>query len=257
MAAQYLAGFLFLQWVHSDPKTATPLTVARYGYYFGERSDIRRKLWLSSGAGLALVMLPVILALRPRARPLHGSARFSTRGEARQAGLFSPVGIILARVGRRLLRLPGQQGVAVIARSRSGKGAGIVIPNLFEWPDSLICVDPKHENYTITAGHRARSGHAVYLFAPFSETRNTARWNPLGYIPDDPALRINGLQRIADMLYRRRRASIRSGPPRRVRCSSASGSMCSRRRDCLERSARSCGRAWPRTMRGSVRTGSG
>ena len=93
MAAQYLAGFLFLQWVHSDPKTATPLTVARYGYYFGERSDIRRKLWVSSGAGLALVMLPVILALRPRTRPLHGSARFSTRGEARQAGLFSPVGI--------------------------------------------------------------------------------------------------------------------------------------------------------------------
>ena len=68
LAAQYLAGFLFLQWVHNDPKTATPLTVARYGYYFGERSDIRRKLWVSSGAGLALVMLPVILALRPRAQ---------------------------------------------------------------------------------------------------------------------------------------------------------------------------------------------
>ena len=101
LAAQYLAGFLFLQWVHSDPKTATPLTVARYGYYFSERKDIRRKLWVSSGAGLALVMLPVILALRPRARPLHGSARFSTRGEARHAGLFSPVGIILARLGRR------------------------------------------------------------------------------------------------------------------------------------------------------------
>ena len=32
LAAQYLAGFLFLQWVHNDPKTATPLTVARYGY---------------------------------------------------------------------------------------------------------------------------------------------------------------------------------------------------------------------------------
>jgi len=79
LAAQYLAGFLFLQWVHSDPKTATPLTVARYGYYFSERKDIRRKLWVSSGAGLALVMLPVILALRPRARALHGSARFSTR----------------------------------------------------------------------------------------------------------------------------------------------------------------------------------
>jgi type IV secretion system protein VirD4 len=201
IGAQYLAGFLFLQWVRADPKTASPLTVARYAYYFGERVDIRRKLWVSSGGGLALVLIPLILALRPRSPPLHGEAKFSTKGQVRRAGLFGPSGIILARVGTKLLRLPGQQGVAVIARSRSGKGAGIVIPNLFEWPDSLICVDPKHENYTTTAGHRARSGHAVFRFDPFSESRNTARWNPLGYIPDDPALRINGLQRIADMLY--------------------------------------------------------
>lgn len=201
IGAQYLAGFLFLQWVRADPKTASPLTVARYGYYFGEREDIRRKLWVSSGTGLLLAFIPLIIALRPRSPPLHGDAKFSTKGQVRRAGLFAPSGIILARVGRKLLRLPGQQGVAVIARSRSGKGAGIVIPNLFEWPDSLICVDPKHENYTITAGHRARSGHAVFLFDPFSESRNTARWNPLGYIAEDPALRINGLQRIADMLY--------------------------------------------------------
>jgi type IV secretion system protein VirD4 len=201
LAGQYLAGFLFLLWVRSDPKQATPLTITRYAYYYGARRDITRKLWISSGAGLALALVPTILVLWPRAAPLHGNARFSTRTEVRSAGLFSPLGIILARVGRQLLRLPGQQGVAVIARSRSGKGAGIVIPNLLEWPDSLICVDPKHENYTITAGHRVRCGHAVYLFDPFSETRNTARWNPLGYIPDDPALRVNALQRIADMLY--------------------------------------------------------
>ncbi|QOJ31415.1 MAG: type IV secretory system conjugative DNA transfer family protein [Gammaproteobacteria bacterium] len=201
IAAQYLAGFVFLQWVRADPKAASPLTVLRYGYYFGEREDIRRKLWVSSGAGLLLAFIPLVIALRPRSPPLHGDAKFSTKGQVRRAGLFAPSGIILARVGRKLLRLFGQQGVAVIARSRSGKGAGIVIPNLFEWPDSLICVDPKHENYTITAGHRARTGHAVFLFDPFSESRNTARWNPLGYISDDPALRINGLQRIADMLY--------------------------------------------------------
>ncbi|MDY0067740.1 MAG: type IV secretory system conjugative DNA transfer family protein [Steroidobacteraceae bacterium] len=201
LAGQYLAGFLFLRSVQADPREATPLTVVRYGYYFGAREDIRQKLWISSGAGLALVLLPVALALRPRARPLHGDAKFSTRRQVRRAGLLAPGGIILARMGRRLLRLSGQQGVAVIARSRSGKGAGIVIPNLLEWPDSVICVDPKRENYTVTAGHRARCGHAVYLFDPFSESRNTARWNPLGYIPEDPALRVNGLQRIADMLY--------------------------------------------------------
>jgi type IV secretion system protein VirD4 len=201
IGAQYLAGFLFLQWVRADPRTATPLTVARYAYYYSGRADVRRKLWISSGAGLISALIPLLLVLRPKAPALHGDAKFSTRAQVRQAGLFSPGGIILARLGRRLLRLPGQQGVAVIARSRSGKGAGIVIPNLFEWPDSLICVDPKRENYTITAGHRAREGHAVFLFDPFSESRNTARWNPLGYIPDDPVLRINGLQRISDMLY--------------------------------------------------------
>lgn len=201
LAAQYLAAFLFLQWVRADPKAASPLTIVRYSYYFGEREDIRRKLWVSSGAGLLLAFIPLIIVLRPRSPPLHGDAKFSTKEQVRRAGLFAPSGIILARVGRKLLRLPGQQGVAVIARSRSGKGAGIVIPNLFEWPDSLICVDPKHENYTITAGHRARYGHAVFLFDPFSEVRNSARWNPLGYISDDPTLRVNGLQRIADMLY--------------------------------------------------------
>ena len=200
-AAQYVAAVVFLEWVRADPRAATPLTIARYAYYYGARADVHVKLWISTGAGLLFVLIPLVLVLRPRAPPLHGNAQFSTRTQVRRAGLFSPGGIILARLGRRLLRLPGQQGVAVIARSRSGKGAGIVIPNLFEWPDSLICVDPKHENYTITAGHRARAGHAVFLFDPFSEQRNTARWNPLGYIPDDPMLRINGLQRIADMLY--------------------------------------------------------
>lgn len=201
MLAQYLAGYLFLWWVRADPREASPFTVARYAYYYGDRQDLRQRLAISSSIGFALVGISALAALLPRPRSLHGSARFSTRAEVVRAGLFSRYGIILSRRGGRLLRLPGQQGVAVIARSRSGKGAGIVVPNLFEWPDSLICVDPKRENYSITAGHRARAGHAVYLFDPFSETRNTARWNPLGYIPNDPALRINGLQRIADMLY--------------------------------------------------------
>jgi type IV secretion system protein VirD4 len=199
--AQYLAGYLFLWWVRVDPREATPLTIGRYAYYYGHRQDLRQRLTISSAVGFALVSVSVLAALRPKPRSLHGDAKFSTRAQVARAGLFSPFGIILSRLGGRLLKLPGQQGVAVIARSRSGKGAGIVVPNLFEWPDSVICVDPKKENHTVTAGHRARSGQAVYLFDPFSETRNTARWNPLGYIPNDPALRINDLQRIADMLY--------------------------------------------------------
>jgi hypothetical protein len=89
VAAQYLAGYVFLYWVHADPKTATPLTIARYAYYYGARADIRRKLWMSSTAGLALILFPAILALLPRRASLHGNARFATRREIARAGLSS------------------------------------------------------------------------------------------------------------------------------------------------------------------------
>ena len=36
LAGQYLAGFLFLWSVHADVRSASPLTVARYGYYYGQ-----------------------------------------------------------------------------------------------------------------------------------------------------------------------------------------------------------------------------
>src|SRR5882757_2499471 len=79
LAAQYLAGYVFLYWIHADPKTATPLTIARYAYYYGTREDIHRKLWVSSMVGLGLVSIPAILALLPKPRSLHGDATFSTQ----------------------------------------------------------------------------------------------------------------------------------------------------------------------------------
>jgi type IV secretion system protein VirD4 len=201
VASQYFAAYIFLMWFSLNPRAATPLTVARYAYYYGARADVQRRAWVSSAGGLALALLPAVAFLLPKRRPLYGEARFSSRAEVRRAGLLHSHGIILSSFHRKLLRLRGQQGVAVIARSRKGKGVGIVLPNLLDWRDSVICVDPKKENYTVSAGFRQRMGQAVYLFEPFSESRNTARWNPLGYVSDDPALRVNGLQRIADMLY--------------------------------------------------------
>jgi type IV secretion system protein VirD4 len=201
VASQYFAGFIFLAWFRLDPTHASPLTLARYAYYFGAREDVRRRVWASSAAGMVLAMIPAVAVLLPRRRPLHGEAQFSRRREVARAGLLGDRGLILSQLDRRLIRLPGQQGVAVAARSRSGKGAGIVIPNLLDWPDSTICVDIKKENWTVTAGFRAYCGQQVFLFDPYSETGNTARWNPLGYVSPHPGLRVNDLQRIADMLY--------------------------------------------------------
>jgi type IV secretion system protein VirD4 len=97
--------------------------------------------------------------------------------------------------------LRGQQGVALAAPPRAGKGTGVVVPNLLNWPDSVICVDIKRENWRLTAGFRERSGQACHLFDPFAEDGRTARWNPFFYVSGDPRRRVNDLQRIAEMLY--------------------------------------------------------
>lgn len=201
VGALYLAGYVFLLFIKADPRTATPLTLVRYGYYYGGREDIRLRLWVSSVVGLTLVLAPGLALLLPKRRSLHGDARFARRREIARAGLLGDHGIILGRLGRRCLMLPGQQGVCLAAPPRAGKGTGVVIPNALNWPGSLVCVDIKRENWTITAGFRQHCGQAVYLFDPFAEDRATARWNPLAYVSEDPGLRVNGLQRIADMFY--------------------------------------------------------
>jgi type IV secretion system protein VirD4 len=201
LVSQYLAGWLLLKWLHLDPRSAGPLTIARYGYYYGDRPNLRPRLWATSLTGLALVGLGPLALLLPRRRALHGDARFATRREVARAGLLGERGIVLGRWGRRCLMLAGQQGVCLAAPPRAGKGTGVVIPNLLNWPDSVICVDIKRENWAQTAGFRAASGQDCYLFDPFSDDRRTARWNPFYYVATNPERRVNDLQRIAEMLY--------------------------------------------------------
>jgi type IV secretion system protein VirD4 len=201
LVGAYLAGYVFLWSFGFNPREATPLTIFRYGYYFGDREAVRRRLLLSGAAGGAMVVASALAIVIPRRRPLHGDARYTTRRELAAAGLLGSQGIILGRVGRRCLMLAGQQGLALAAPPRAGKGTGVVIPNLLNWPDSVICVDIKRENWTLTSGFRAAHGQSCFLFDPFSEDGRTARWNPFHYVSEDPLKRVNDLQRIAEMLY--------------------------------------------------------
>jgi type IV secretion system protein VirD4 len=100
----------------------------------------------------------------------------------------------------RYLRFVGQQFVLLAAPARSGKGVGIVIPNLLSYPDSAVVLDIKQENYTITAGFRRAHGHAIYLFNPFSEDGRTHRYNPLSAISDG-AFRVGDVLAIGYALY--------------------------------------------------------
>jgi type IV secretion system protein VirD4 len=201
VASQYLAGFVLLAWCGQDLRAARPLTIARYAYYYGGVPVVRKRLWVSSAGGLALIAFGGLPLLLPRRRSLHGDARWATRAEIARAGLFSRQGLFLGRIGRRYLILGGQQGVLLSAPPRAEKGTAIVIPNLLFWQGSVLCLDVKLENWKLTAGYRQRAGQRCYLFHPLAEDGNTACWNPLSYVSADPNLRISDVQRIAAILY--------------------------------------------------------
>src|SRR6266446_10019817 len=86
--AQYLAGYAFLWSIKTDPRGATPLTILRYGYYYGDRADIRRRIVVTSALGLGAVLACTLFVFLPRRRSLHGDARFATRREIQVAGLL-------------------------------------------------------------------------------------------------------------------------------------------------------------------------
>jgi type IV secretion system protein VirD4 len=201
VSSQYLAGLVLLAWCRQDLKSVGPLTIARYAYYYGGVPQVRKRLWVSSAGGLALIAFSGLPLLLPRRRSLHGDARWATRAEIARAGLFASHGLFLGRAGRRYLILSGQQGVLLSAPPRAEKGTAIVVPNLLYWQGSVLCLDVKLENWTLTAGYRARAGQRCFLFHPLAEDGNTACWNPLTYISSDPNLRISDVQRIAAILY--------------------------------------------------------
>lgn len=197
----YVSAYFFLWSIRESPTSASPLTPFRYWYWYGDRPEVRKPLMGSLGAGLGLAAAASLFALIPRRRPLHGAARFATRREIAKAGLLGERGILLGRLGNRYLMLDGQQGVELEAPPRSGKGVGVVIPNLLNWPDSVLVSDVKGENWRRTAGYRARHGQDVHLFDPLSESGQSSRWNPLFYVSEVPYRCIDDLQRIAAMLY--------------------------------------------------------
>ncbi len=151
------------------------------------------------GAIIASLMLWWIAKQKP---PLHGAARFAKEGEIRRAGFRANDGVVLGKKGGKFLTFGGSEHCIVEAPTRSGKGVGIVIPNLLSWQESVVVLDVKRENWDATAGFRKKYGQAVYLFNPTDPEGRTARYNPLGYIDrTDPDQVVIELQKIATMLF--------------------------------------------------------
>jgi type IV secretion system protein VirD4 len=204
--ALYVASYLFLLKLRLNnpalpPITATPFTLVAYWRAYGTDPYTRQWLGYCLAGGVGVTGTAAILALKPKERSLHGDARFATRIEVWLLGLFGNSGIIIGRWGRRLLVLGRQLAAMVIAPPRSGKGVAFVQPNALSWRGSIVVNDMRKECYRITAGFRSLFSE-VHLFNPLAPDGKTAQFNPLSslYIPDEPAQRVSGLQRLANML---------------------------------------------------------
>jgi type IV secretion system protein VirD4 len=89
----------------------------------------------------------------------------------------------------KLLRYSGDRHLATMAPTGAGKGVGVIIPNLLNYPYSVITVDPKGENCNFTADHRQNKlGQQIICLDPFRESirgkqEGTNHFNPLDGIP--------------------------------------------------------------------------
>jgi type IV secretion system protein VirD4 len=178
-----------------------PIKMPQFVWYY--RGDPRVVKAMAGGlVGGITLLVGLIYALWARGAPLHGAARFARERELKRHGFRSTSGIVVGRKGRRFLTFGGSEHVLVEAPTRSGKGTGIVIPNLLTWAGSVVVLDVKRENYDASAGFRAKYGQEVFLFNPTDREGRTARYNPLAYIdrgdPDDVIIE---LQKIATMLF--------------------------------------------------------
>lgn len=205
-----LSGFILLQWLGLDK---TPLLLTTWFKYYNtldipQVAKYSLQIKTSGIVGFGFTFLIGLLGLIPiwrtASQSLHGEARFAGMADLTKAGFFkqTDTSIVVGKYNGKLLHYNGQQFALLAAPTRSGKGVGIVIPNLLSYKGSVVVLDIKQENFNLTSGYRKEVlGQEVYLFNPFAEDGRTHRWNPFTYVSSDPDQRVSDLMSIAAMLY--------------------------------------------------------
>lgn len=148
---------------------------------------------------------------------VFGTSRWGNKKDLKEAGLCEDRGVVFgqqikAKVAAKyikgsvnlqvkktapLVQFNASLSAFLFAPSRSGKGVCSVLTTLFNYPHSIITIDPKGENYEITAGWRSFFSH-VFRTGPCSKDSNALNFNILEEIDEDYAYRDANM--IADIL---------------------------------------------------------
>ena len=116
----------------------------------------------------------------------------------------------------------GRTNTWLIAPTRAGKGVSSIIPTLLNYGipyykkvwnkktwhfekvikgrGSIVCFDPKGENWAITAGYRSQFSVCI-PFRPLDPDGNTAHYNPIHEIPDNPSEAFSWADMIGEIFF--------------------------------------------------------
>jgi type IV secretory pathway TraG/TraD family ATPase VirD4 len=124
-----------------------------------------------------LLFAAAVVTLRSRRQETwdaYGTARWADEKDFKAAGMRGPTGLILGRVGKKLLRLPPERAthLLTVGPTGCGKGASTLVPNLLSgWVQGAAYMfDPKFELYALTADWRRAQGHTAILLDPLGMT---------------------------------------------------------------------------------------
>lgn len=159
----------------------------RYARAVVVKADFADVDWQKFGIGasgfllLAALMLWAAYACFIAKEFAYGEARFATASDLKRMGLTdrkNASGVIVGKVGRKLLSPTCLRHGIALAPTRSGKTAGFVIPTALSFKGSLIIADPKGELETLLAEPLKKAGKTVYAL-DWSDERAKDAWNPL------------------------------------------------------------------------------
>jgi len=125
---------------------------------------------------------------------------------------YTPEKLALGTIEGQRIGIADNRHLMTIAGSRAGKGTSVIVPNLLLYPGSVLVLDPKGENATLTAERRGEGreiaegglGHEVYVIDPFRVAdvpeEYRAGFNPFAALDPESPNFIDDCDSIADAL---------------------------------------------------------
>lgn len=164
----YDIGEIFHYMYHLIGKTEINPYAAKYTLTQMEAEDVEENV-LPEMLGLQQTAPPPADYL-PDAEKMHGGKqRWAQLADLQRAGMLEEKGFLIGKMGYGSYIYTGKYDshILTIASVGSGKGVGVVIPNLLRHKGSAVILDPKGENFIITAKKRMQMGNKVYYYDPW------------------------------------------------------------------------------------------